>query len=91
MMSRQEVTSIIAASRKIVSPNGVEELLSVQINGSTQWLSIRGRDRRNPILLFLHGGPGSPTMPVAYEFQKPGRIISRLCSGTSAALETPTR
>jgi pimeloyl-ACP methyl ester carboxylesterase len=71
MMSRREVTDIIAASRKIVSPNGVEELLPVQINGTTQWLSIRGRDRRNPILLFLHGGPGSPTMPAAYTFQSP--------------------
>ena len=71
MMSRPEVTAIIAASRKIVSPNGVEELLPLQINGSTQWVSIRGRDRRNPILLFLHGGPGSPTMPEDYTFQTP--------------------
>ena len=71
MLSRKEVTGIIAASRKIVSPNGVEELLSVPINGTTQWLSIRGRDRRNPILLVLHGGPGSPTMPAAYTFQNP--------------------
>ena len=71
MMSRQEVTGIIAASRKIVTQNGVEELLPVQINGSTQWISIRGRDRRNPVLLFLHGGPGSPTMPADYTFQSP--------------------
>jgi pimeloyl-ACP methyl ester carboxylesterase len=71
MMSRGEVTDTIAATRKIVSPNGVEELLPVQINGITQWMSIRGRDRRNPILLFLHGGPGSPEMPAAYTYQSP--------------------
>src|SRR5580698_2152938 len=71
MMSRPDVTSIIAASRKIVSPNGVDELLPLQINGSTQWVSIRGKDRRNPIILFLHGGPGSPTMPADYTFQTP--------------------
>jgi pimeloyl-ACP methyl ester carboxylesterase len=71
MMSRSEVIGIIAASRKIVSPNGVEELLPLQINGTTQWVSIRGRDRHNPILLFLHGGPGSPTMPEDYTFQTP--------------------
>jgi pimeloyl-ACP methyl ester carboxylesterase len=74
MMSRREVTSIIADiadTRKIVSPNGVEELLCVPINGTIQWLSIRGRDRRNPILLYLHGGPGSPTLPEAYTFQSP--------------------
>lgn len=70
-LSRTDVIDIIAATRKIVSPNGIEELISVPINGSTQWLSIRGRDRRNPILLFLHGGPGSPTMPAAYTFQSP--------------------
>ncbi len=70
-MSRREVTGVIADTRKIVSPNGVEELLSVPINRTTQWLSIRGRDRRNPILLYLHGGPGSPTMPEAYTFQSP--------------------
>jgi pimeloyl-ACP methyl ester carboxylesterase len=71
VMPRHEVTDIIANSRKIVSPNGVEALVPMQINGTTQWLSIRGRDRRNPILLFLHGGPGSPTMPAAYTFQSP--------------------
>jgi pimeloyl-ACP methyl ester carboxylesterase len=70
-LPRDEVTRIVAQTRKIVSPNGIEELVPVQINGATQWLSIRGRDRRNPILLFLHGGPGSPTLPVAYTFQSP--------------------
>lgn len=71
MMSRKEVTGILADSRKVVSPNGVEELLTISVNGTKQWLSIRGRDRRNPILLVLHGGPGSPTMPAAYTFQSP--------------------
>jgi pimeloyl-ACP methyl ester carboxylesterase len=70
-LSRKEATDIIATSRKIVSDHGVEELFSLRINGSTQWLSVRGRDLKNPILLFLHGGPGSPTMPEAYTFQSP--------------------
>ncbi|HEX8817970.1 MAG TPA: alpha/beta hydrolase [Terriglobales bacterium] len=70
-MSRKDITDIIAADRKIVSPRGIEELIPVPINGATQWLSIRGRDTRNPVLLFLHGGPGSPTMPVDFTFQSP--------------------
>ena len=70
-MSREEVTRIIANSRRIVSPNGVEELVKVPINGTDQWLSIRGRDRRNPILLVLHGGPASPSMPADYVYQSP--------------------
>jgi len=41
------------------------------VNGTRQWVSIRGNDHRNPILLFLHGGPASPDMPLSYTFQTP--------------------
>jgi proline iminopeptidase len=41
----------------------------VQIGGITQWISVRGRDRRNPILLFIHGGPASTEMPVSWLYQ----------------------
>ena len=68
---RDKFKRIIAANRKIVSPNGIEELLSIEVNGCTQWLSIRGRDRGNPVLLYIHGGPGSPTMPESWTFQSP--------------------
>ena len=39
----------------------------VPIGGIEQWISIRGRDRARPALLFLHGGPGeaqSPFLPL---------------------------
>ena len=71
MMSRDEVTRILESNRKIVSPQGVDEMIKVRIGGIDQWLSIRGKDRRNPVLLFLHGGPASPAMPEAYTFQTP--------------------
>ncbi|WP_424681324.1 alpha/beta fold hydrolase [Frateuria sp. YIM B11624] len=70
-LSRQEVTGVLAQSRRIVSPNGIEELRKVRIGGIDQWLSVRGRDRRNPILLVLHGGPASPFLPIAYTYQSP--------------------
>ncbi|GLQ90420.1 alpha/beta fold hydrolase [Dyella flagellata] len=70
-MTRTEVTRIIANANRIVAPNGVQELVKVPINGIDQWLSIRGRDRRNPILLVLHGGPGSPNIPDDYLYQSP--------------------
>jgi pimeloyl-ACP methyl ester carboxylesterase len=71
MMSRDEVTRILDNSRRIVSPLGVDEHIKLRIGGIDQWLSIRGHDRRNPILLFLHGGPASVTMAVSYTFQSP--------------------
>ncbi|EIL90145.1 alpha/beta fold hydrolase [Rhodanobacter spathiphylli] len=71
MISRAEVSRIIGNTRRIVSPNGVDERIKLRIGGIDQWLSIRGRDRRNPILLFLHGGPAAVTMPASYTFQSP--------------------
>ena len=68
---RSAITAIIANDRKIVTPNGVEKLVSIQIGGSTQWLSIRGKDKRNPVLLFLHGGPGLTFMPSDWTIQGP--------------------
>lgn len=38
--------------------NGIEEASFVRIGGIDQWVTIRGDDKRNPILLHVHGGPG---------------------------------
>jgi proline iminopeptidase len=67
--SRAQVTGIIANARKIVTPNGVEEMLEIPIGGTKQWITVRGRDRANPILLMIHGGPASPEMPTSWWFQ----------------------
>lgn len=67
--TRKQVTGIIAEFRKIVSPNGVEEQLAIPIGGTRQWISVRGRDRANPILLVIHGGPASPEMPIGWAYQ----------------------
>jgi pimeloyl-ACP methyl ester carboxylesterase len=50
----------------IATPNGIDEGRYVMIGGIEQWITIRGEDRRNPVLLFLHGGPGDATNPWGY-------------------------
>lgn len=67
--SRAEVTGVIANARRIVSDNGVQELLEIPVGGTKQWISVRGRNRDNPILLMIHGGPASPEMPTSWWFQ----------------------
>lgn len=45
----------------IRSSHGIDEASFVPIGGIEQWVTIRGQDRVNPVLLFLHGGPGDVT------------------------------
>lgn len=61
----------IAFTPPIFSENAIAKLEAVEINGDRQYLLIRGKDRTNPVLLFLHGGPGMPAMYLAHAFQRP--------------------
>jgi pimeloyl-ACP methyl ester carboxylesterase len=62
---------ILAEVGKIVSPNGIDEAKAVEIGGIRQWITVRGRDQRNPILLVLHGSPAAPDLPSRYLFEEP--------------------
>ncbi len=63
---RDSVASGSRASLAIKDPNGIDVVEAVQINGLEQWISIRGYNRDDPVLLYLHGGPGAAMMPFAH-------------------------
>ena len=46
----------------------VAQLEKVPLGGMDQWILIRGANQSLPVLLWLHGGPGSAQMPVAHAF-----------------------
>jgi pimeloyl-ACP methyl ester carboxylesterase len=54
----------------IHTPNGIDEAMFVPIGGINQWITIRGQNRDNPVVLFLHGGPGTPTNLLDFPFAK---------------------
>lgn len=55
----------------IVSPNGIQESYAVTIGNIKQQVYVRGQNKENPIILFVHGGPASPMSPVMWMFQRP--------------------
>jgi pimeloyl-ACP methyl ester carboxylesterase len=55
----------------ITTPGGIDLLGNVTIGGEEQWVLIRGQKQTNPVLLYLHGGPGSFIIPRARDFGLP--------------------
>jgi pimeloyl-ACP methyl ester carboxylesterase len=58
-----------AKALAIEAPAGIDEARYVRIGGIDQWISIRGQDRANPVLLCVHGGPGATWTPLAPLFR----------------------
>ncbi|HSK69166.1 MAG TPA: alpha/beta hydrolase [Candidatus Limnocylindria bacterium] len=46
----------------------ISEKVHVKVTGVEQGMFIRGRDAANPVLLFLHGGPGMPEYAVSRRY-----------------------
>jgi pimeloyl-ACP methyl ester carboxylesterase len=59
--------SLFLAGRAMAAA-GIDESGFVRIGGIDQWVAIQGRDHSNPLILYLHGGPGEAQSPFLKEF-----------------------
>jgi pimeloyl-ACP methyl ester carboxylesterase len=57
---------LISNGMRIEGPAAVHDSGYVSIGGQPQWIELRGWDRSNPVLLWLHGGPGAPVLSANY-------------------------
>lgn len=54
----------LALANQVTSPTDspIDDFIKVDIGGVPQQLWIKGNDQNQPLVLFLHGGPGEPHM-----------------------------
>lgn len=69
LLYRSSLQNEVADRRAITSENGIDSMETADIGGIKQWLHIRGQDLDNPVILFVHGGPGMAFIPFSHIFQ----------------------
>ncbi|MFE3196126.1 alpha/beta fold hydrolase [Nocardia sp. NPDC059240] len=63
VLGYRQVKRVINAKRlRITDPRGVDESGFVRIGGLAQWISIRGDNRDNPVIVEIQGGPGASNL-----------------------------
>jgi pimeloyl-ACP methyl ester carboxylesterase len=60
------------AHRKTLAPGPtpIDSIEKISLGGVDQWISLRSRDTSNPLMLFLHGGPGTANISFARKSQR---------------------
>jgi proline iminopeptidase len=71
LLYREYLKHKVAEKRAITSSDGINSLEAVRIGGIDQWIEVRGQNVNNPILLWIHGGPGIAFIPLSGSFQDP--------------------
>jgi len=67
-MKRNFLWIFLICSYNLCAQISVDSTTDFQIGGIRQAVSIKGKDRTKPLLLFLHGGPGNSVMHYAQKF-----------------------
>src|SRR5690242_15784706 len=62
------VAAPLFAGRVAASTQAINRLGFVPIGGIDQWVAIQSKDERNPVILFLHGGPAEAESPFLEQF-----------------------
>ena len=81
--------AIVADLDRIVTPNDVQETFEAVLGGARQVVNVRGADRGNPILIYIHGGPGAVEMSFGLAFQRPWEDFFTVVAGRSYPLNDP--
>ncbi len=55
--------------RQSIARRAIDEYFAINVNGHDQWLRIRSEKAENPIILYLHGGPGGSQIPSYRHYQ----------------------
>jgi pimeloyl-ACP methyl ester carboxylesterase len=77
-MSPGKTSPITDASGNKI-PNSIAVIENPEINGVEQSIIIRGENKNNPVLLFVHGGPGMATFPFIKEQFKGMEKLFTVC------------
>lgn len=56
-------------TKKIKKEGSISELSKIKVNGTKIQLMIRGESVKNPVLLFVHGGPSNSEIPYVRKYQ----------------------
>ncbi len=71
LMTRRTSTRPFVDKGGHIIKGSIAEQLYLPIGGIQQWVLLRGKNTRNPILIFLHGGPGTSEHAPFLYYQRP--------------------